>query len=164
MTGKESNQPEVTVKEVPSLKVATTKSNVPYDDIGRVLMELFRWVLTKGVKVASYPMAVFPEAAGETTEGSVRFEACIPIDPDSKVQGSDEVSITSLPPLKVASARHHGAFREVGRTYDAILAWVSANGYRAEGPTRELYLVNPLEASEEELITEVQVPVAEGRH
>ncbi|UCG38539.1 MAG: GyrI-like domain-containing protein [bacterium] len=149
----------VSLKDVPALTVASVSSTGPFEEVSRVFMELFRWVLFKGGKVASYPMALFPSPPGDVPSEGVRFEACIPVDPSAGVKPSEGVGVRQLEAVTVASARHHGSLADVGRTYDLILRWMGENGYEAAGPSRELYLTNPLQTPEEDLVTEVQMPV-----
>ncbi|UCF30019.1 MAG: GyrI-like domain-containing protein [bacterium] len=155
---------EVGIKEAGPLRVACVSYSGPYEDIGRVLMDLFRWVLVNGGKVVSYPMVLFPpDDQGDPQEG-VSFDACIPVQPDSPITGDAHVKITEIQAVTVAFTRHHGSFSTVGETYERIHAWIRDNGYRVAGRSRELYLTNPLEHSEEDLRTEIQIPIEAVRH
>lgn len=64
-----------------------------------------------------------------------------------------------LPPMRVVSVVHKGPYGEVGPSYDAAFKYITDNGFKMAGPTRELYLNSPDEVKEEDLLTEVQVPV-----
>ncbi len=58
--------------------------------------------------------------------------------------------------------RHHapGTLRTRSRRLTTVLeAWVKENGYRYTGPAREIYLNDPSQVPESELLTEVQFPV-----
>ena len=147
------------LKEVPTLTIASVQSTGSFERLTQVFMDLFRWVLINGGKVSSYPMALFPAPPGEIPAEGVRFEACIPIDPESDIKPGEEVSIRQLPACTVAFTRHHGGFGEVGRTYDRLLEWIGENNYEVAGPSRELYLTNPMQTEEGELVTEIQIPV-----
>ncbi|WP_426958545.1 AraC family transcriptional regulator [Muricoccus radiodurans] len=39
-----------------------------------------------------------------------------------------DVSIRDLPPLRLAVMPHHGAYTEIGSTFDRLLAWAAAHG------------------------------------
>lgn len=160
MTSLDNNSEQaITLKEVPALTIASVESAGSFERLTHVFMDLFRWVLLKGGKVTSYPMALFPAPPGEVPAEGVRFEACIPIDPESDIKPGDEVSIRQLPACTVVFTRHQGGFGEVGKTYDRLLEWVGDNGHEVTGPSRELYLTNPMQTEEEELVTEIQIPV-----
>jgi len=154
-----NSEKAISLKEVPALTIASVQSTGSFERLTQVFMDLFRWVLINGGKVSSYPMALFPAPPGEIPAEGVRFEACIPIDPESDIKPGEEVSIRPLPACTVAFTRHQGGFGEVGRTYDRLLEWVADNNYEVAGPSRELYLTNPMQTEEGELVTEIQIPI-----
>ena len=164
MTGQMPEGSEVGIKEVDPIWVACVKHSGSYEDIGEILMDLFRWVLVNGEKVASYPMALFPADSQDDPPEDVSFEACIPIQAEAGIKGDSEVKIREIPAATVAFVRHLGSFSQMDETYDRIHSWIRENGYRAAGHSRELYLTNPMEHSEEELRTEIQIPVEAVRH
>ncbi len=160
MTSPDQNDDQtIALKEVPTLTIASVQSTGSFERLTQVFMDLFRWVLINGGKVTSYPMALFPAPPGEIPAEGVRFEACIPIDPESDIKPGEEVSIKPLPACTVAYTRHQGGFGEVGRTYDRLLEWVADNNYEVAGPSRELYLTNPMQTEEGDLVTEIQIPI-----
>jgi effector-binding domain-containing protein len=54
---------------------------------------------------------------------------------------------------------HQGPYDQVKEAYGLLEAWVKDNGYRYAGPAREIYLNDPSQVPEAELLTEVQFPV-----
>jgi len=149
----------VELKETQPLTVAAVRSTGSFEEINSVLMDLFRWVLSSGGKVASYPMALFPDRPEDLGSVEERFEVCIPIEDDVRIRDEQDVTIHKLPPVTVACCRHFGSLEEVDSTYNHILNWVGENGLTAQGPTREIYRTNPMETKEAERVTEVQIPV-----
>jgi effector-binding domain-containing protein len=157
-----SNEMESTgvgLKDVEPLTVAAVQSTGSFEEVSAVFMDLFRWVLVNGGKVVSYPMAIFPTPPGQVPAAGVRFEACIPVETGEDLVSGTEVEIKRLPQTDVAFARHYGSMREVGRTYDQVLKWICDNGYTVAGSSRELYLTNPLQSEEEDMVTEIQIPI-----
>jgi DNA-binding transcriptional MerR regulator len=57
-----------------------------------------------------------------------------------------------------------GGFEQSCGSYGAIGSWVEANGYRINGPGREVLIQPPRSAQLDEMITEIQFPVARDRH
>ena len=164
MAETEQEEFEVQVKEVPSLMVASVEYTGSYEDIGKLLVDLFKWILIQRGRVATYPMAVFPSAAERKPgEGDV-FEVCIPLEEDSGVAGDKEVKIKKLDAMSVAAARHEGPHSKIGETYGKLLSWIEENGYGIVGPCREVYHKNPTQFAEDDLLTEVQVVVIDKRH
>ncbi len=164
MTSDTDDKIEISMKETEASRVASIKGTGTYEEIGKVLMDLFRWVLERRAKVVSYPMIIYPEGMEELQAGGGEFEACIPIDHEMKISGAGGVKIKNIPAVSVVFAKQRGAVSEVESVHDQILEWVEENGYRVTGPSRELFLTNPMEVSEEELLTEIQVPVEAVRH
>ncbi len=164
MAEAEQEEFEVQVKEVPSLTAAAVEYTGPYRDIGKVLVDLFKWVLIHRGRVATYPMAVFPSATERKPEEDNVFEVCIPLEADSGVTGDKEVKIKGFDALTVAASRHEGPHSKIGETYGKLLSWIEENGYGIVGPCREIYLTNPTQFAEDDLLTEVQVVVVDKRH
>ena len=150
---------KVDLKQIPALTVAAVQSTGFFSDVSDVFMELFRWVLTNGGKASSYPMALFPDPPDKLPADGIRFEACIPVDIEGGLEPDGSISIRKLPEVTVAYALHEGGYGEVRLTYDRIMNWIEEHGYEADGPSRELYLTNPMQTPDGELVTEIQVPV-----
>jgi effector-binding domain-containing protein len=53
-----------------------------------------------------------------------------------------------------------GGFEQSCGSYGAIGSWVEENGYRINGPGREVLIQPPRSAQLDEMITEIQFPVA----
>ena len=164
MTADADERLEISMKEMAACRVATVKGSGTYEEVGRVLMDLFRWVLERRAKVVSYPMVLYPEGIEDIYSEGVEFEACIPIDAEMKIGGAGDVKIKNHPAVSVVFAKQRGPASEVVGVHDQILEWTEANGYKVAGPSRELFLTNPMEFSEEELLTEIQIPVEAIRH
>ena len=162
MTSTNNDEQLIALKETPALTIAVVESTGSFEEISLVFMDLFRWVLVNGGKVSSYPMALFPSPPDQVPAEGVRFEACIPIDPSTGLTPGDGVNIRQFPAATVAFVRHQGGYSEVGLAYDRILTWAAETGYEVDGPSRELYLTNPMQTPEGELVTEIQIPVKKG--
>jgi effector-binding domain-containing protein len=71
------------------------------------------------------------------------------------------VKVYELPEATVASIIHNGAYNRLSESYDAVLRWIEANGYKIAAPIRELYVKSsqPVRQDDESYVTEIQVPV-----
>lgn len=58
---------------------------------------------------------------------------------------------------RYARTIHLGPYKEVGNTYNALIAWLHNQGEETEGEAFEIYLNSPEEVAEDELETEVLV-------
>ena len=87
---------------------------------------------------------------------------------------TDRIGYRRLPACRVASVIHPGPYGGVAAARDALRQWVTASGLAVEGPMRVLYLPFGAEPElrvppgwvvhrDEDLVTELQLPVAEPR-
>lgn len=63
----------------------------------------------------------------------------------------------------MASVVHRGSYADLGPAYAAIGSWIQAHGHTVAGPSREIYLNNPGDTAEAELLTEIQWPIDADR-
>jgi len=147
----------VDYKETPRQLVASAQSFGSFEEVIRAMMELFRWVLMNGGKVASYPLARYPDIPESPRREAGSFEVCVPIEDGIRDEG--DVKIKSIPGITVAYSRHLGSLEDIHETYSRILKWIEENGFELEGTSREIYLTSPLQDEVKDLVTEVQIPV-----
>jgi effector-binding domain-containing protein len=105
------------------------------------------------------PFIVYWDIIDEETSGDI--ELCVPVAPG--LSGSGEVEVKTLPAETVAVTVHHGPYSEIGPAYHTLTGWISEHGHEMTGPPREIYLNDPTEVAESELLTRVEWPIdAEG--
>lgn len=90
-----------------------------------------------------------------TTYTNEDVEAVVGI--DRRVPGTERVQVYELPQVQVASVVHHGDFADFTNGNAALHEWVAANGYRVNGPSREIYI--KLDGDRKDSTTEIQFPV-----
>lgn len=147
----------VELKETSPLLVASARGFGSREDVTRIMMDLFRWVLTKGGQVSSYPMALFPEIPENSTRPNGPFEVCVPV--RDRILEEGDLVIRHLPGISGACSRHRGSLSGIHKTYGRIWTWIRENGFTPLGRSREIYLTSPFENSQEDLVTEIQIPV-----
>ena len=54
---------------------------------------------------------------------------------------------------------HLDPYRDVGKSYSTMIAWLKEQGLKAEGESIEIYLNSPDEVMQSELETEVMIPL-----
>ncbi|MGE5141429.1 MAG: MerR family transcriptional regulator [Rudaea sp.] len=161
---------EVVLKEVEPVRVAGLRARIPtFADQGALWDQLGAYLARHGLSPVGPCLTVYYDS--EFRERDVDVEVCEPLAGSAPDQ--DPVQIHSLPGLRTAACiLHHGGFEQVGATYDTLLRWIEANGYRPAGPNREVYLRAKLEQPssvpypeqylterDEDRITEIQFPV-----
>jgi effector-binding domain-containing protein len=102
------------------------------------------------------PMAIYRDKEFKETEADI--EVAIPVSGRVTV-GASRFEIRILPAGRAVSAVHSGAYGKVGEVWGKVLRYIEENELRPNGPGRELYLNDPSQVPEDELLTEVQVPV-----
>jgi effector-binding domain-containing protein len=85
------------------------------------------------------------------------FEMAVPIVGRISVDG--DYNVKTLSGEKVVSVIHTGPYHEVGEAYTKALDYINASGLKLRGPCRELYMSDPQTVPENELMTEIQIPV-----
>jgi len=128
------------------------------DDMGRLIDELMGWVMKRGVKMAGPPFAVYYSSPDEMSRGEMQFEVGIAFVGEAQEEGN--IQIKTFPAQNVLSAIHKGPYSQIASVYAALMEYATKNGYEVTGPPMELWLTNPMEVAESELLTEVRFPVA----
>jgi len=59
---------------------------------------------------------------------------------DDASRTPSRVILRTLSKAVVAATVHHGPYDQLSDAYKTLIAWISANGYRIVGPSRQLYL------------------------
>jgi effector-binding domain-containing protein len=128
------------------------------DDMGRLIGELMGWVMKRGVKTEGPPFAVYYSSPDDMARGEMQFEVGIAFVGEAQEEGN--IRIKTFPAQNVLSAIHKGPYNQIAPVYAALMEYATNNGYEVIGPPMELWLTNPMEVAESELLTEVRFPVA----
>ena len=122
--------------------------------IGAALAVLMEHGGATGAQWAGPPFVLYPE----TCDGEFEIAVCMPVAPGA--EGGDRVALEEVPGGLAASTLHVGPYGEVGRAYAALQKWMTDNGRRPAGRVRETYLNNPATVPVEELLTQIDWPIA----
>ena len=129
-------------------------------DIAQLFGEVFAHLGRHGVRPTGPPLGIYYDE--EFRERDADVEAAAPVTeafPEGK-----RVKRQDLPAVeKAACIVHEGAYEAIGATYGQLMAWIEANGYRVNGPVREVYLRGPESGGDPSTyVTEIQLPVAKA--
>ena len=128
------------------------------DDIGRILSDVIEWVMKGGLQMAGPPFAVYYSSQEDMARGEMQFDVGIPFIGEAQNEG--KIQIKTFPAHEVLSAIHKGPYSEIASVYAALMEYAAQNDYEVTGAPMELYLNNPMEVAESDLLTEVRFPVA----
>jgi predicted transcriptional regulator YdeE len=161
----EGRQPryEVLVKPVQTRLVARVRDTITgYSDIGGLVGELRGYL--RGRDITPGPLspctAIYYDA--EYMDRGADVEVAVPI--EGRIKGNARVTVHELSgSATVASVVHQGSYDRISDAYRALMGWTQANGYRAGGPNREIYLQG-FESGPDpsHFVTELQLPVQPG--
>jgi effector-binding domain-containing protein len=76
-----------------------------------------------------------------------------------EAQQDGQVGVKEIPAHTVLAAMHQGPYTDVGPVIHTVVEYAVENGYDIVGPITEIYLNDPNSTPEDELLTEVQLPV-----
>lgn len=150
---------EITIKELPPIKVASVRGIIPtFSQQGHLWAVLEKEMKRQGARESGPCFTRYLDS--EYRDHDIQAEVCIPIEGDCAESG--QMSVQELPGGVWAVTVHHGPFNSLSNAYAALLNWIEVNGYRINGPEREIYLKTgvPLSQDDPSYVTEIQFPVA----
>ena len=160
--------PDVVLRPVAAELVATLTVDEVTGDVGAAFYELEAYVRDRGRRAPRPPGAlVEPREPGR----SLAAEVFVPI--SGPLQGDRGIGVRRLPAIRAASVIHRGSYGGLREARRALGEWVAAAGLVTTGPLRVLYLQFGAEPElrvprsylvqrDEDFVTELQLPVAEG--
>lgn len=108
--------------------------------------------------ISGHSMAVYHGEVSHDSNGPV--EVCVPM--STEVEANDGNSIRTEPEHLLAYTNVRKAqvgFPQILRAYNAVHAWIMANGYTQVGASREIYLGDFVAAGPQDIVVEVAIPV-----
>jgi DNA-binding transcriptional MerR regulator/DNA gyrase inhibitor GyrI len=153
------NSSEIVEKSVPDVRIAGIRWKGSYADTGQHFGKLGRAV---GRHIAGKPFNLYYDEAFKEEDADV--ETCIPVREGREIKTAQGISIRSLRGGKVVSIVHKGPYDQLGRSYEAIAAYLKDKGYKVAAPPREIYIKGPgfiFKGNPKNYLTEIQFPVEE---
>jgi AraC family transcriptional regulator len=154
----------IAIVDVLTRKVVGLRRRGGYEQIGPMIGEMVEFARIRGIRIIGPPVLIHHEAmpedgprAGET--GTADIEVAFPIAGDAVGEG--DISVYDLPGGTMARNIYMGAYPGIGDAYKQIFAWLAANGKRVAGPMREVYVNDPGDTPQEDLITWIYAPIEE---
>lgn len=165
---------DVILRDIEPELVATHREVAAED--GRI-QQMFDMVETyiagfEGARADKPPFSMYYDE--EYREKDMDIEVAVPL--KYAVPENELIRVRHMPRLShVACVVHVGEYSDIYQAYNALLAWLEANGYRISGPIREVYLRYGADGLDFELpptylgndqhgyVTELQLAVASGK-
>lgn len=127
-----------------------------YRDVGHRIADLMQIAGDQTIPVAGAPFVLFFDDPGKTAQDELYSRICIGI--DDEFMARPPLLVDELGQELVVYAAIGGAYSEVPRSYPRLIERISQLNGVITGPIRESYLVSPVGALTESLVTEVQIP------
>lgn len=124
------------------------------EKIGYMFETVTKHCMNNGISIIGPPLAIYHSYEGDHMD----VECGFPVSPEST--GSGDVIPGVIPMSKVAIAMHLGPYDRLEITYNEVMTWIEANGYRLSGPPWEVYLTDPnVEPDPERWMTKIFCPI-----
>ncbi|MDW5562068.1 MAG: MerR family transcriptional regulator [Methanomassiliicoccus sp.] len=149
------NNEEAKIKELPPIRVVSRREKGKYEEaIPRLINEICDMLVKQPeARICGPPMAIYHDH--EYKENDADVEVAIPI--NGRVSVNDRYTMQTLEGGRAVTMLHRGRIQDIGSAWGRVHEYLDANDLRAHLPGRELYLSDPKETSEKDLLTEVQV-------
>lgn len=151
---------DVTIRDLPPLRVAAMAHNGPYMDIGTTFERLYAWTAARGVigpQLRSF--ALYYDDPESVPADQLRSEAALLL--DRAVPEDGTVRSLDIAGGRHAVLIHKGPYAELERPYRWLYRdWLPTSGYTpADRPCVEEYLNDCRSLPPEEWLTEIRVPL-----
>lgn len=150
----------VQIQEIPSRQVIFVRHIGPYSECGKAWQTLCMWAGANGyLQPGAEFVGLCYDDPDITPAEKIRYDACITV--ESKVQPEGPIGVQTIAGGLYAMATHYGSYHRLSETYAKLCGqWAPQNGYEIRSmPSLEVYLNSPEETPEDELLTDVYIPI-----
>jgi AraC family transcriptional regulator len=152
---------EARITSLESARVAYVRHVGPYTEVGPTWQRLIAWAAGRGLLGPdARTFALCHDDPDTTPPERLRYDACIVVGPD--LQAEDGVEVQEVAGGRYAVATHRGSYAKLGETYGGLMEeWLPASRLELaeDRPTLEIYRNDPQQTPEDDLLTDVHVPV-----
>lgn len=149
----------VTLKTLPERYVASVRQIIPaYENEGMLWGFLAQETAAMNLQMTSpcYSMAVFHDKEFKESDVDVEIQMSV----TGQYQDTEHVTFKTAPAVEMASVTCKGSYDQIAPINEAIVNWITQNGYDFNGPCFWIYHVSPHETQNpEEYVTEICYPV-----
>jgi AraC family transcriptional regulator len=150
---------DVEIKNMPALRTAGLRRLGAYDEIGETFARLHAIVGPQQPAPNTQLIAIYHDDPEMTPEPELRSDAAIGLAPEAPVPAG--LREQRLPAGRYACALHRGSYKGLPQAWSELLGqWLPLSGHRlGPGPRYEIYLNTPMDTAEEELRTQLYLPL-----
>lgn len=152
---------DIELKHFGQVKVAYVRHIGPYEKVSPAWGKLKQWAIENNLFTPETMfLGLCHDDPKKTSPENIRYDACMTI--PYEVEGNDEVKTQTLVSGEYAVTLSKGPYKNAEKLWeDMFEKWLPQNvlKYKEGFPCIEKYLNNPEETPEEELLTELYMPV-----
>lgn len=152
----EMREQEPALKELPAMRVLSMRGTGSYDKIIPNLVGRLFGAIDKEPQVRPVgPFTVIYHDDEYKEEADV--EVAVPI--SGRISPDMDMEVKTLEACKVITMVHKGPYQTIGSTWGKLTHHAVSHGYRILDRCREIYLNDPSQVSQADLLTEVQLHI-----
>ena len=143
-------------KTTDSMILAYKSCKGSYTMLADKFMTVYRWLEQRYI-FPQHAFGIYYDDPAETPQYEQRSDVGFII--GFTTYGDEDITVETLPPRKVAYMVHKGPYGAISPSYEKLYRFIGDEGFSPAGSPMEIYLNDPDETPEDELLTEIQVPV-----
>ncbi len=149
------------IVELPEQRITYINMRGPYEQFPDALGKLLAWIESAGVTIVAPPGGTYQDDPSTTPQDQLNWSAWAPIDPSTPEQeaNDDGIGVVTIPAGRFATVLHKGPYDSIPASYGLLFTWLAQQEIQPVGPPMEVYLSDPAETPEADLITEVRAPI-----
>ncbi len=148
---------EIEFKNIEETQVAYVPAIGSYEQLPELFGEVVGYVMKEELQITEPPYGIYFNNPMEVPQEELEFE--IGISFIGEASGECRVKVKKVPAHQVVSSVYKGPYGEAAQVYQAVVEYAMEKGYEIMGGVKEIYFNNPMEVSEDELLTEVRFEV-----
>jgi effector-binding domain-containing protein len=124
--------------------------------MGVTFQAVYDFIQAQGITSAKEALSVYYSY----DPNKMRFRAGFTVSPEDAAKAAGEVKADVTPAGRVVHFTHVGPYATLRDAYGEMMGWMQAEGHEMRPPTWEVYVNDPTQVPEAELITEVYTRIA----
>lgn len=148
---------DIVEKKLGKRQVAYITYKGSYEEVPVLMGEIVGFIMAKGLHIMGAPFGIYFNSPHEVPVEELMYDIGMPF--AGKAEEEGRVKIKTEPEQLVLSTVYKGPYSGCGAAIGALAQYAYKNGYEIIGPPMEVYISDPNETPESELITEMCFPV-----
>jgi DNA gyrase inhibitor GyrI len=154
----------IAVKDMAEETVVQFEHRGPFEDIGKSLAAAMDVILAAGLVPIGAASGAYLTDPKSTAPQDLRADLAVRVanlraEAPSLPAG---YSLTTLPARRVAYAYHRGSYTGETEAHERLRTWMAQQGLLPAGPPRVIWFHDPEVTVEDDLVTEIQVPLQDA--